>query len=228
MIIPASFADIVHELRIGSDGIFVGKAIVQTPVIIFAPIYQVIGIDIVDAGLAVFYNSIRTIEDDIVCDEAIVIPGRIAIVIITAADNNTRPVSAVENGIVHEVDAIRVMPGMQATILDIVDKVVIYVAVCGHIYALNMASRLRSDIVDNVADNVVVFTAIISIRTDTGATVIGCRNLCRDMMNTIVSDHGVGAGYIDTVKPAGTAIGAVNVKSNDVNITSSVIPQDTL
>lgn len=112
MIIPASFEDIVHELRIGSDGVFVGKTVVQTPVTILAPIYQVIGIDIVSAGLAVFYNAIRTIEDDIVCDEAIVVPGRIAIVVIAAADNNTRPISAVENGIVHEVDMIRVMPGM--------------------------------------------------------------------------------------------------------------------
>lgn len=228
MIIPASFADIVHELRVGSDGVFVGKTVVEAPVTILASIYQVIGIDIVYAGLAVFYNSIRTIEDDIVCDEAIVIPGRIAIVIIAAADNNARPVSAVENGIVHEVDVMRVMPGMQATILDAIDKVVIYVAICGYIYALNMASRRRSDMVDDVADNVVVFTAIISIRTDTGATVIGCRDLCRDVMNMIVSDHGVGAAYIDTVKPAGTAIGTVNVKSNDVNIISSVIPQNTL
>ncbi len=228
MIISASFADIVHELRIGSDGVFVGKTVVEAPVTILAPIYQVIGIDIVGAGFTVFYNSIRTIEDDIVCDEAIVIPGRIAIVIIAAADNNARPVSAVENGVVHEVDVIRVMPGMQATILNAIDKVVIYVAICGYIYALNMAARRRSDMVDDVADNVVVFTAIISIRTDTGATVIGCRDLCRDVMNMIVSDHGVGAAYIDTVKPAGTAIGTVNVKSNDVNIISSVIPQNTL
>ncbi len=228
MIISASFADIVHELRIGSDGVFVGKTVVEAPVTILASIYQVIGIDIVGAGFTVFYNSIRTIEDDIVCDEAIVIPGRIAIVIIAAADNNARPVSAVENGIVHEVDVMRVMPGMKATILDAIDKVVIYVAICGYIYALNMAARRRSDMVDDVADNVVVFTAIISIRTDTGATVIGCRDLCRDVMNMIVSDHGVGAAYIDTVKPAGTAIGTVNVKSNDVNIISSVIPQNTL
>ncbi len=122
----------------------------------------------------------------------------------------------------------RVMPGMQATILDAIDKVVIYVAICGYIYALNMAARRRSDMVDDVADNVVVFTAIISIRTDTGATVIGCRDLCRDVMNMIVSDYSVRAAYIDTVKPAGTAIGTVNVKSNDVNIISSVIPQNTL
>lgn len=81
--------------------------------------------------------------------------------------------------------------------------------------------------VDDVADNVIVFTAIISIRTDTGATVIGCRDLCRDMVNMIVSDHGIGAAYIDTVKPAGTAIGTVNVKSNDVNIIASVVPQNT-
>ena len=171
MVIAAGFG----KERIGADGVGRLQPVLKGVIVLGVEEDEVVRVDVVNPRVPSLGDSMRISIDDIVRYISIIVWSR-TVVVITGPHTDTHNI--VRDRVIDDYEVGRIVPRGDASVRNIVDQIILYLTRGGQVDALVKIAARRADVVNDIADHVILDSISPMIGVDAGCSIESHGPLC--------------------------------------------------